>query len=106
MKKLTSTILSIGIIAGSVCVFAASEAEAAAAKCGNRAKLVKILEKKYKEVPVAAGLSQKSTEAFEVFASEEGSWTVIMTRTNGMTCIMAAGHSWRDLPKQIAGMES
>lgn len=76
--------------------------EAATAKCGDRTKIIEILKKNYKEVPVALGISQKNTEAFEIFASEEGSWTVMMTRTNGQTCIMAAGHSWRDLPKQLA----
>ena len=80
-----------------------SGAEAAPARCGDRAKLVKILKDKYKEQPVSMGISQKSTEAFEIYASESGTWTVVMTMSNGMACVMAAGHSWQDLPKQVAG---
>ncbi|MGI9351744.1 MAG: hypothetical protein ACR2O3_09295 [Rhizobiaceae bacterium] len=80
-----------------------SGAVAAPAKCGDRAKLVKILKDQYKEMPVALGISQKSTEAFEIYTSESGTWTVVMTMSNGMACVMAAGHSWQDLPKQIAG---
>ena len=80
-----------------------TQSETSPAKCGDRAKLIKTLKDQYKEVPVALGLSQKSTEAFEIYASEEGTWTVIMTMSNGMSCVMAAGHSWQDLPKQVAG---
>ena len=81
----------------------AVEAQATAAKCGDRAKLIKALKDRYKEEPVALGLSQKSTEAFEIYASESGSWTVIMTMSNGVSCVMAAGHSWQNLPKKVAG---
>lgn len=81
-------------------------ATATAAKCGDRATLIETLKTRYKEVPVAMGISQKSTEAFEVFASETGSWTVVMTRSNGLACVMAVGHSWQDLPKQLAGTQS
>ena len=78
-------------------------ARAAPAKCGDRSKLIEVLKDRYKEFPVALGISQKSTEAFEVYASESGTWTVLMTMSNGLACVMAAGHSWQDLPKQVAG---
>ena len=81
-------------------------AQAAPAKCGDRTKLVQILEKKYKEYPVAVGISQQNTEAFEIFTSKTGSWTVMMTLASGKTCIMAAGHSWQDLPKTIADVKT
>ena len=78
-------------------------AAAEPAKCGDRSTLVKMLETQYNEHPVAMGLSQKSTEAFEVFVSEKGTWTVVMTTSKGITCVMAVGHSWKQLPKQLAG---
>jgi len=104
MNKLSVTLISAAILGFTG--FAGPPANAASAKCGERTKLIEILKKNYKEVPVALGISQKNTEAFEIFASEEGTWTVIMTMSTGQTCIMAAGHSWRDLPKQVAGIES
>lgn len=73
------------------------------AVCGDRAKLIEGLKKRYKEVPVALGISQRNTEAIEIFASEAGTWTVVMTMSSGVACVMAAGHSWQDLPKQLAG---
>ena len=60
-----------------------SSAEASA-KCGDRTKLVQKLEDKYKEVPVGLGLSQNNKAAFEIYASEAGTWTVVMTMTNGL----------------------
>jgi len=62
--------------------------------CGDRDSLIKSLESKYHETQVAVGLSKRNTEAFEVFASDTGSWTLVMTTTAGKTCVMAAGHSW------------
>lgn len=72
---------------------------AAPAVCGDRGALIKTLKTKYKEVPSGMGISLKSTEAFEVFTSKNGTWTVIMTTSTGRTCIMAAGHSWKDIPR-------
>ncbi len=35
---------------------------------------------------------------FEVWASEKtGSWTILFTRPDGVTCIMATGHDWQSL---------
>ncbi len=73
------------------------------ATCGDRAELIGTLKNRYKEFPVAMGISQKSTEAFEIYASVGGTWTVIMTTSTGLTCVMAAGHSWKDIPQVAMG---
>lgn len=78
-------------------------AYAAPAVCGDRDKLIKGLKARYREVPVALGISQKSTETLEIFTSESGTWTAVMTMSNGVACIMAAGHSWHEQPKQPVG---
>ncbi len=67
--------------------------------CGERAKLVKFLQGKYSERPRAVGVSGSGKAVMEVYTSEKGSWTLLMTMTNGKTCIMAAGHSWEDSDK-------
>ena len=95
--------LKISILSAFAIVAGASHAVAGPAKCGDRDTLVKMLKTKYKEQPVAMGLSQKSTEAFEVFVSDKGTWTVVMTTSKGVTCVMAVGHSWKELPKEMAG---
>lgn len=68
----------------------------AARNCGERVKFSKHLASKYKEHSRALGVLQSGKAVFEVYVSQEGSWTLLMTMTNGATCIMAAGHSWQE----------
>jgi hypothetical protein len=35
----------------------------------------------------------------EVYALPEGSWTLVMTQPNGMSCLIAAGQAWETLPQ-------
>lgn len=106
MKNSKNIILAIALAGFSISVMGVSQANAARAKCGDRQKIIKVLKDDYKEVPIAMGVSQKSTEAFEIFTSERGTWTVMMTMASGQTCIMAAGHSWQELPKQLLGIKT
>ncbi len=35
----------------------------------------------------------------EVLASKDGSWTIIVTRPDGMSCVVAAGEAWEGMPE-------
>ncbi len=74
----------------------------AQAMCGDRTEVVSKLKKGYSETPVSIGLASNGA-VIEVFASTKGSFTIIMTRPNGLSCLMAAGDSWELLPKRNAG---
>lgn len=74
--------------------------------CADRDSLIESLLKRYDETQVAVGLSKRNTEAFEVFASDSGSWTLVMTTTTGKTCVMAAGHSWTKIEQQSKDPET
>ena len=103
MTKISRTIKA-GVICSIIgCLAFSNAARSEPAACGDRDELIETLKKKYKEVPVALGISQKSTEAFEIFASEKGTWTVVMTTSTGLTCVMATGHSWREIPRVALG---
>jgi len=58
------------------------------------------LKKKYGESERGMGLS--GTEVLiEVWSSEKtGTWTIVMTRPNGIACVMAAGDSWTSAPAE------
>lgn len=60
--------------------------------CAMRADFVEIT-KKYKEQLVGRGIAGRSM--IEVFVSEEGSFTVFSTSTNGVSCMIAAGRDWQ-----------
>ncbi|WP_201832611.1 hypothetical protein [Microvirga zambiensis] len=66
--------------------------------CGPRDKLVEALSDQYKESPVGIGLAQ-SGQVLEVFASSSGSWSMVMTASDGKTCIIAAGDNWEMITK-------
>ncbi|MCD6070324.1 MAG: hypothetical protein K0S42_840 [Microvirga sp.] len=61
--------------------------------CGPGEQLVKLLADQYKEDPVGMGLSQPG-QILEVFASSNGSWTMVMTMPDGRACLIAAGDNW------------
>lgn len=72
--------------------------------CGTRDAVVGKLTGKYGEAFSGGGL-QNAESVFEVWHSEEkGTWTILMTRADGTSCIMAAGTNWRDGLKIPAGI--
>lgn len=62
-------------------------------QCNKRNDLVKILNSKYSEQLSGFGVSGQHN-IVEVFVSESGSWTILMSNTIGMSCIIAAGQAW------------
>ena len=70
---------------------------AIAANCADRETVVKRLSTHYDEQPAAAGLQTEDDKQalVEVWSSREtGTFTVMMTMPDGMTCIVATGTDW------------
>ncbi len=64
--------------------------------CANRDVVVQKLSTGYGEAFAGGGL-QNQSRVFEVWYSEEkGTWTILMTRADGTSCIMASGTNWRE----------
>jgi hypothetical protein len=68
-----------------------------AAPCAQRTNIVDTLGSQYKESPRAIGLVSQDA-VLEVFVSETGSWTVMVTNPQGVSCVLAAGQSWEEIP--------
>lgn len=64
-----------------------------AAECGKHGKVLKFLERKYKEVVISKGLIGPNG-FMELLVSKTGSWTVLLTNTQGISCISAAGQNY------------
>ncbi len=89
-----------------LCLAAFTAESAAQAPCTMRDDLVKLLASKYKEGPVSFGTANGKA-VVEVFASETGTFTIIATRANGLSCIIAAGQDWEALgppPKNLTSL--
>lgn len=70
--------------------------------CGDRDSFLQQLESRYQEAPVARGIASDGS-VLELAVSDSGSWTILVTQTNGVTCVVATGQSWKDLPAVLPG---
>ncbi len=70
--------------------------------CGDRAEIIKVLGTKYKELPTAFGIAGQRNLA-ELFVAKTGSWTMLITEPKGVTCILATGQGWEELPPPPPG---
>lgn len=75
----------------------------AAAQCGRHEKVTAFLAEKYKERVAAMGLiSDKGL--MQLFVAASGTWTVLVTTSQGVSCIVAAGQSFEriEMPEKSA----
>ena len=87
-KRLFTTALVFGAAA------LAPPAYAQAGQCMPREMLIENLQSKYSEHLTGGGL-QSPQQLLEVWSSSEsGSFTVFVTRPNGVSCVMATGRHW------------
>ncbi len=70
--------------------------------CGERDKFLSHLGQNHKETPSAMGVTA-SGRVIEVLTSSDGTWTIIMTHPNGMTCMVAAGQAWENVEQLALG---
>lgn len=85
-------ILTAALLFGMACTGPPAWAQALA--CAPRAGLVTKLEADYGETLSARGL-QNPNGLLEVFASKEsGSFTVLISRPDGISCILSTGTHW------------
>ncbi len=64
-------------------------------RCGQRENIVKWLAASHNEGSIAFGVTI-SGSLVEVLSTKEGeTWTIIITSSEGSSCIVAAGEGWR-----------
>lgn len=71
----------------------ASPADAQYQHCVDHSELVAQLAENFQEKQIAFGLVGH-VAIMEVYVGATGSWTIIMTDTHGISCIIAAGDNW------------
>lgn len=74
--------------------------------CAERATLVERLENRLGEARQAMGLN-RANAIIEVFASAEtGTWTILVTTPNGISCLVASGDLWESQNGPVRRPES
>jgi hypothetical protein len=66
--------------------------------CAERVGLLKQLNKSHQEAPQALGVTG-SGQIVELLTSDRGTWTIIITAPNGVSCLVAAGESWENIER-------
>ncbi len=63
-------------------------------QCAPRPEILKELSKRFNEEPVALGLTNDGS-SLKCLTSDGGStWTIMISRPNGSSCLVAAGEGW------------
>ena len=90
----------IALPAGLALLLAAAAPAVAGARCGPRAEVIEMLGERYEETRRGMGMAG-STQVLEVFASQDGTWTVLVTDPEGRSCLVASGQAWEDLRETL-----
>ncbi len=72
--------------------------------CGQRSTFVSQLKDRFAEKPVSVGLASNGV-IVEVFAANSGSFSILVTRPEGISCLVTSGENWQDLPTRKADMK-
>ncbi len=79
----------------------------AQAGCGQRAAMVDRLSEDFGEHPTAFGLADFGHVVEVLVSADGGTWTILVTRSDGVSCIAAAGRHWQEpAKKEIPGRQS
>ncbi|PDT01819.1 hypothetical protein CO666_23280 [Rhizobium chutanense] len=65
--------------------------------CAARAEVINFLDRNFAEKLTAVGLVNQNA-VLEVYASESGTWTLVVTDVHGISCILLSGDSWETMP--------
>ncbi len=81
-------------------VLLAPPTHAQAPNCAQRHQVVERLTSRFGEIRQSIGIARNSG-VVEVYASTEtGTWTIVVTLPNGMSCLVASGQSYeKTLPQ-------
>lgn len=106
MRRLASALLVAFFVSGCSSRIAAESGEipeqvqttpsAASPLCGKRSAFVTQLKKRYAETPVSIGLASNGS-MIEVFVSPSGSFSILVSRPEGISCMVTSGDNWQTL---------
>ena len=90
--RLISKALLIAAATGSLALAAVpTHAQSA---CFEREDALTRLQNLHGEAVIARGLTSEGKEMVELLASEDGTWTILVTNTDGQTCMVGSGEAW------------
>ena len=93
----------LAIIAFFLVMFAISNAVSQNLACVPRPDIIKRLGYKYKETTIGLGIANNGG-VLELLTTKTGNtWTILITMPNGISCMVASGEDWQNLPPKDEG---
>ena len=103
----TAKILHLAALTAAAALFIATTSQASAQgtrNCGPRDAVVERLATGYGETRQSVGIGSNNAMV-EVFASDEtGSWTILVTQANGLSCLVASGQSFEEVAEALPAL--
>lgn len=97
--------LILTVMGLSIAALAATTAQARQTRCAQRGGIVARLSETYGETRQSIGLGTNNTMV-EVFASgATGSWTILVTDAQGVSCLVASGQAFETLAEAVTTVE-
>ncbi|MEM9045640.1 MAG: hypothetical protein AAGC81_13185 [Pseudomonadota bacterium] len=94
--KPTKLILAITAFSAAL-TLAPAQTAAQSMVCGVRAKIIQQLAERYGETALSRGVARGSGVVEFYVNPESGSWTIVVTNTKGVSCLMAAGEAFEPI---------
>ena len=95
-----------GVVAlSAACLGGSTVPGTAQSVCGARSDVIKALNQEFDETPVGLGLTG-SRQAIELLVSKAGTWTLLVTMPDGMSCILSAGKNWEGMTIPVKGAKA
>jgi hypothetical protein len=73
--------------------------------CDQRASIIGHMAEKYREAPVAIGVTSTGSNVEVLTTGDSTTWTIIVSNPNGTSCLIAAGEGWRALRFNITAAD-
>ena len=91
---------SVVTILGAVAMSHPAAADQAPTACGPHPDVIKALGDRFHETQAATAMTSAGT-LLEVLTANDGStWTIIVSRPDGLSCVVAAGQNWQERANQ------
>ena len=93
---------SAALLLGAAAICSPAAAGQPAAACGPHTEVIKALGDKFHETQSATALTSAGTLLEVLTASDGSTWTIVVSRPDGLSCVVAAGQNWQDKADQAA----
>ena len=68
---------------------------AAQQPCDQRDNVLGLLAERYRELPIAVGVTSEGSLVEVLTDAKGGTWTIIVTSPEGLSCLVLSGEGWQ-----------